>query len=84
MLKFRFRVHASGWKAEYYENTHFAATEKQVHAIIDRWNQEAAQRIADFKARGLPVKDEHDGEVTLLAIIPITDKEFKEDYVGAL
>ena len=84
MLKFRFRVHASGWKAGYYENAHFAESEEQARKIIDRWNQEAAQRLAELKAGGVPVRDEHDGEVTLLAIIPITDAEFKEDYVGTL
>lgn len=48
MLKFRFRVHSSGWKDGGYENANFAPTEERVHAIIKHWNEEADKRNARF------------------------------------
>ena len=82
MLKFRFKVHSSGWKDGGYENDHFAPTEERVHEIINHWNEEADKRNAYLESIGQPPKDPMDGHVTLLEIIPITDEEFAEDCIA--
>lgn len=68
MYRFKFFVRCKGWAAGGYENTHFAETEAQARATVDRWNSEYEQRGVDTR-------------VTLLSTEKISDAEFAADYI---
>lgn len=68
MYRFKFFVYCKGWAAGDYENAHFAETEAQARATIDRWNSEYEQRGVDIR-------------VSLLSIEKISDAEFAADYI---
>ena len=80
MYKFKFRVYTSGWKAGYYENTHFAETEAEAHETVARWNAENEERHQRFAKEGIPFQPK-DGYVEIQSITRIPDKEFVEDYI---
>ena len=68
MYRFKFFVHCKGWADGGYENMHFAESEAQAKATIDRWNSESEQRGVDTR-------------VSLLSIEKISDAEFAADYI---
>lgn len=68
MYRFKFFVHCKGWAAGGYENSHFAETEAQAKATVDRWNREYEQKGAGAR-------------VSLLSIEEISNDEFTADYI---
>lgn len=46
MVKFRFFVHCTGWRAGGYENAHYAETEQQARETIERWNAEGRSPVS--------------------------------------
>jgi len=68
MYRFRFFIHCKGWADGGYENCHFAETEAQAKATVDRWNRE-------YEQMGISTR------VSLLSIEEISDDEFAADYI---